>query len=218
VNQTITVETAYGESRALFLPDGSKVTLNSNSKIQYKPNNFSGSKREISLMGEAFFSVVHEKNRRSFVVHTDELQVEVLGTKFNVNSRRGKTRVVLQEGKVKLDLDSSKEPALLMKPGELVEFTEQKDVTVKKQVEAANYTAWRNNQLLFSSTSLREIAQMLEDNYGYKVQFTDPDLAERHFTGTSSSENLNELFEKLSIVFGMEIKQGSDTIIMRYKH
>lgn len=217
VDQTITIATSFGESRALFLPDGSKVTLNSNSSIQYNPNNFSQHAREVLLSGEAFFSIVHKSDDQSFRVHTNELHVEVLGTKFNVNSRRGTTRVVLQEGKVKLDLDSSSEPQMLMKPGDLVEFTEQSEITVTRQVDAADYTAWRNNQLVFARTSLREIAQLLEDNYGYSVKFEDPAMAERNFTGTSSSENLDELFEKLSIVFGLDIEEESGTLLIRYK-
>ena len=217
-HRTITFATAYGESRALFLPDSTKITLNSNSQIQYKPANFSYGQREVTLKGEAFFAVVHDAYDRNFLVHTDELHVEVLGTKFNVNSRRGTTRVVLQEGKVKLDLKSMNETPLVMQPGELVEFTERNETTVKKNVDVDNYSAWKNNRLVFSRTSLREIAQLLEDNYGYKVIFQNPEIGERNFTGTSSSENLQELFEKLSELFDLNIKQEENTLIIQYKN
>jgi transmembrane sensor len=216
-HRTITFTTAYGESRALFLPDSTKITLNSNSQIQYKPVNFSNGQREVTLKGEAFFAVVHDAYDRNFLVHTDELHVEVLGTKFNVNSRRGTTRVVLQEGKVKLDLKATDETPLVMQPGELVEFTEGNETTVKKNVDADNYSAWKNNRLIFSRTSLKEIAQLLEDNYGYRVIFQNAEIAERNFTGTSSSENLQELFEKLSVLFELKIKQEENTLIIEYK-
>lgn len=215
-HRTVTVLTAYGESRTLFLPDSTKVTLNSNSSIQYTPANFSGNRREVSLTGEAFFAVVHKPDHQNFVVQTGQLHVEVLGTKFDVNSRRGKTRVVLQEGKVKLDLNSVNKTPVIMRPGELVEFSDKDNTAVRKTVNAGNYSAWKNNRLIFSSTTLLEIGQLLEDNYGYKVVFENEEIAKRKFTGSSSSENLQELFQKLSLVFNLTIQRDANTLTIQY--
>lgn len=209
---TISVKTTYGESRALFLPDSTKVTLNSNSELRYKPGDFLRRERTVVLEGEGFFAVTHQRDQSNFIVHTDELNVEVLGTKFNVNTRRGKTQVVLQEGKVKLDMHGA---PMVMKPGELVEFGGSMESTVKRTVDTDNYSAWRNNRLVFSRTSLLEITQLMEDNYGYKVVLDDLALNERKFTGTCSSENLDELFEKLSIVFDLEIARSGNVITIQ---
>ena len=211
---SITITTTYGESRSLFLPDSTKVTLNSNSELAYSPFDFTRNNRSVQLKGEGFFAVTHQPDESNFIVRTSELHVEVLGTKFNVNSRRGKTQVVLQEGKVRLEMNGA---PMDMRPGELVESWGEQETAVKRTVESDNYSAWRNNHLVFSRTSLSEITQMLEDNYGYKVVLSDPELAERNFTGTCSSENLDELFEKLSIVFDLEITRSSSEIIMQYK-
>jgi ferric-dicitrate binding protein FerR (iron transport regulator) len=105
---------------------------------------------------------------------------------------------------------------MVMKPGELVEFRGGKR-PIRKDVDASNYSAWKNNKLVFSRTSLSEIAQLMEDNYGYTVIFEKPEIAERNFTGTSSSENLEELFEKISIVFELDIKQEAKTLTIQYK-
>ncbi|HTE31784.1 MAG TPA: FecR domain-containing protein [Chryseolinea sp.] len=215
-HRTVVVVTAYGESRTLILPDSTKVMLNSNSSIRYNTGDFTDSKREIWLNGEAFFAVVRKTNEQHFLVHTGQLHVEVLGTKFNVNSRRGKTRVVLQEGKVKLDLESKNKPPLYMRPGDMVEFSEKDKTPVKKTVDTNNYLAWRNNRLIFSSTSLLEIAQLLEDNYGYKVVFEEEEIANRKFTGSSPSDNLQELFQKLSIVFDLTIQQDMNILTIQY--
>jgi ferric-dicitrate binding protein FerR (iron transport regulator) len=211
---SITITTTYGESRSLFLPDSTKVTLNSNSKLAYSPYDFARHRRSVFLRGEGFFAVTHQDDERNFIVQTDELDVEVLGTKFNVNSRRGKTQVVLQEGKVKLDMSGA---PMMMAPGELVESTGKQETAVKRKVETGNYSAWRNNRLVFSRTNLSDITQLLEDNYGYKVVLREPALADRKFTGTCSSENLDELFEKLSIVFELEITQTANEITIQYK-
>ena len=210
----ISITTTYGESRALFLPDSTKVTLNSNSELRYTLGDFARHKRVVFIKGEGFFAVTHQADQSNFIVRTDELEVEVLGTKFNVNSRRGKTQVVLQEGKVKLDMSGG---PMVMKPGELVEFAGSRETTVKKKVDADNYSAWKNNRLVFSRTSLSEITQLLEDNYGYKVVLDDPELADRKFTGTCSSENLDELFEKLSIVFELDIRKSTNVISIQTK-
>jgi transmembrane sensor len=211
---SITITTTYGESRSLFLPDSTKVTLNSNSELAYSPYDFARHQRSVSLKGEGFFAVTHQEDKSNFIVHTRELYVEVLGTRFNVNSRRGKTQVVLQEGKVLLDMSGA---PMLMEPGELVESTGKHETAVKRKVDTGNYSAWRNNRLVFSRTSLTDITQLLEDNYGYKVVLREAELADRKFTGTCSSENLDELFEKLSIVFELEITQSANEITIQYK-
>lgn len=213
--RTIEISTAYGESRTLFLPDSSKVTLNSNSKVSYSTSLLSKANREVFLEGEAYFSVVHKEDDEKFVVHTGELNVEVLGTKFNVNSRRGNTKVILQEGKVKLNMigdDQNKD--LIMTPGEYVEFTQKGELT-RKTVDANNYLEWRNNRLVFVGTPLTEIAQLLEDNYGYEVTFESDSVRYRKFTGSSSSVEIEELLEKLARVYNLEVQRNGNKIVLR---
>jgi ferric-dicitrate binding protein FerR (iron transport regulator) len=215
-HRTITIRTAYGEARTLFLPDSTKVTLNSNSSLRFSRVDFTEQRREVWLDGEAFFAVVHKSNHQNFLVRTDQLNVEVLGTKFDVSSRRGKTRVVLEEGKVKLDLKSEFNKAVIMKPGELVEFSDKDKTPTRKTVDPTNYLSWKNNRLVFTSTSLLEIAHMLEDNYGYTVIFEDMEISKRKFTGSASSENVQELFQKLSIVFSLNIQKDNNRVVIRH--
>ena len=214
---TIMVQTAFGESRALFLPDSTKVTLNANSTLRYT-SDFNDKNREVWLDGEAFFAVVHKKDNQNFRVHTGELQVEVLGTRFNVNTRRGRSKVVLEEGKVKLDIpDGDKRSELIMEPGELVEVSKETKQVEKKKVEVSNYSSWRMNKLVFVATPLEEIAQLLEDNYGFKVRFKDEALKTQQFTGSADVDDLRELVDKLNKVFDMNIQQEGNDVIFQYK-
>jgi len=210
---TTVVRTTYGESRTLFLPDSTKVTLNANSVLRYA-SDFAAGEREVWLDGEAFFAVVHTRSNQRFLVHTAELQVEVLGTRFNVNSRRGRSRVVLEEGKVKLDLEEKnpRTPEVVLQPGELAEFSKSETTIGKKKVDANQYSSWRNNQLVFVSATLAEVGQMLEDNYGYTVEFRKEELKQRRFTGSASVEKLPELFQKLSRLFGLTITQDGKNV------
>lgn len=211
------VRTSYGESRTFFLPDSTKVILNANSTLRYFQYDFEGANRKVWLNGEAFFSVVHKKDNRNFLVHTPELQVEVLGTRFNVNSRRGKSRVVLEEGKVKLDIPLGGKSDLTMEPGEMVEYSRKEKNLSKKKVNTDSYSSWRNNQLVFVSTSLEEIARTLEDNYGYRVVFRDEKLKHERFTGSGSVDDLQGLFIKLNILFELNIHQEGNKLIIEKK-
>jgi transmembrane sensor len=213
--RTLEISTAFGESRTVSLPDSTKVTLNSNSKISFSPSLLSKGNREVFLEGEAFFSVVHKDNHEKFVVHTGELNLEVLGTKFNVNSRRGQTKVILTEGKVRLNIMSDKKQTnLVMAPGEYVVYSKKGELT-RKTMDANNYLEWRNNRLVFVGTSLQEIGQMLEDNYGYEVTFQNDSIMNRKFTGSSSAVEIEELLEKLSRVYDLKVEKNGNKVTLK---
>jgi transmembrane sensor len=215
---TVTIQTAYGESRTLFLPDSTKVTLNANSILRYAAD-FNKDTREVWLDGEAFFAVVHKENNQNFLVHTEELQVEVLGTRFNVNTRGGKSQVVLEEGKVKLAIHDSKESnaPMVMQPGDLVEVSRTTKQVMRKKVEAEYYSSWRQNKLVFVGTSLEEIARLLKDNYDYDVRFKNEDVAKLLFTGSAPVDDPQELLQILSKVFGLAVRQEGRSVIIERK-
>jgi transmembrane sensor len=202
---TVTIQTQFGESRSVLLPDSTKVTLNSNSSLRYAAD--FQSNRQVWLNGEAFFVVTHKSNDQNFRVHTNDVEVEVLGTKFNVNTRRGKSRIVLEEGKVKLALPSNATSPVMMKPGEMVEVSKENTRMERRTVDTGNYSSWRINKLTFVSTSLEEIAQLLEDNYGYTVTFGNDDLKKLEFTGSADVDDPGELLQKLARVFELTIVQ-----------
>src|SRR5690606_15777064 len=107
--------TGYGETRKINLPDGSLVVLNANSELKYESNWQQAPMREVWLQGEAFFEVVKTTEEKQFIVHTGSLDVEVLGTQFNVHNRHQKVQVVLSSGKVKLQ-PLERQESLLMNP------------------------------------------------------------------------------------------------------
>jgi transmembrane sensor len=214
VNRSVVVVTAFGESRSLFLPDNSKVTLNGNSSLRYHPFYFSSNSREVWLGGEAFFAVEHLSNQSDFSVHTDELAVKVLGTKFNVNSRRGKTQVVLAEGKVQLT--TSKE-MVVMKPGDLADVSSQTKAIRVRTVDVNDYTAWRSNRIVFKGSSLEDIGLWLEDSFGYTVIFEADELRQREFTGAAAADDIEGLLTTLSEVFELSIEKNEKTITIKRK-
>jgi transmembrane sensor len=201
-------QTAFGETRILTLPDGSTVTLNSNSSVRYAAQWPVGRTREIWLKGEAFFEVNERGTVRKdkFIVHTADAHVEVLGTKFNVNSHREVTKVALQSGSVKLSSNDRPETVMLT-PGDLALY-DPKAKTFK--VERANVTAqssWKERKLLFNNTSLREIGLIIEDTYGLKVTIADEQLAQRRVNGEIPIRDKAILFQALEQLYNLNITQ-----------
>ncbi len=220
LHPTRTISTPLGGLQSVTLPDGSTVALNANSRLRYARDWSPETPREVWLEGEAYFQVTKQRNARSrvkFTVHTGNVQVEVLGTAFDVHSRRGATRVVLTEGKVQLTGTTARVARpLVMQSGDLAALSESDTAFVRKRVTPDLYAAWRRNQLVFVSTPLAEVAQLLEDNYGLKVVFKDAALANEKFTATIRGRNPNVLLKVLAESFGLTVtRRGKHVTIDR---
>jgi len=213
--------TGYGQQRRLVLPDGSRVVLNANSTLETSATWGPKTGREVWLRGEAYFSVAHKAAPSvqniatapaplKFVVHTGSLDVSVLGTKFNVNSRDGSTQVVLDEGKVQLT--AAGQPAHLMKPGELVEFAPTRAAYTTRNVNTTHYTAWQAHRYVFDDTPLPEIARLLKNNYGYQVIVQDKALLSKKLTGEINTRNPDVLLYALSRSFNIRIEKQGKTL------
>jgi len=205
------VETKYGERRTIVLPDESTVVLNGNSKLKYSKN-WSGQTREVWIDGEGFFAVQHTKSHQKFVVHTGEgLNVEVLGTKFNVKSRKHGSEVLLTEGKVKLNVDNTESPVYL-NPGELA--TVKKNQLSKRVVEGIQYTSWVRSKLVFDKTQLLELAQILQDTYGMKVSFQDEAIKQRQLSGEISSASADDILFAIAETFKIKVTKMDDNSVI----
>ncbi len=204
--------TTYGETRTVLLPDGSEVMLNANSRMRYQAPTDRRPRREVWLEGEAFFKVVHldQPTPVPFLVHTPDLQVQVLGTAFNVNTRRGRTQVVLDQGSVALQLPSEETTSL--QPGELAEYTVQAPQVHKETVDPKRFTAWRDRRLTFDDTPLSEVALILEENYGVRVVFDDPALRNRRVTGEISAQKIDTILKALSTLFSISVERSGNTV------
>lgn len=205
-----TIVTAYGETKYVVLPDSTEVVINANSTLSYEITNKS---REVWIDGEAFFDVNHIKNNGdnvNFIVHADNADVEVLGTSFNVNSRREKVKVVLNSGEIKLSYSDS---TLIMAPGQMAEIYES-NATIK-QVNPSFYSAWKENKIKFESIPLSEIITMLEDNYGLQIEVkTEQNISQMHFQGTFLlDQDIHVFLEILAESFDFKLKKKDDKVI-----
>lgn len=162
-----TISTAYSEWKTLTLSDGSKVKLNANSEIKFAKDWESGENREVWLKGEAFFEVTKDVKGAKFTVITPDLNVEVLGTAFNIQSRGEQTEVFLQEGKVRLVMENEEE---ILKPGNFVEYSSAKNaITEFKEAASENITSWKDGSLILEDMPIGEILEKIQEIFGYEI-------------------------------------------------
>jgi transmembrane sensor len=211
----VTLSTGYGEQKNLILPDGSSVVLNGNTSIHYDQSWNETSDREIWIEGEGFFDVVHSKNHQRFIVHTNnDLSVQVLGTKFNVKVRRGKTEVMLEEGRVRLVRGTDeKVDTLTMKPGELAVIENGK--ILNGAVNSTRYTSWKNGKLYFDQTPLIEVAKILEDTYGFVVVFKKKSLVDRKLSGEIQAKKGKDILAAIRESLNIEITEDGRTLLFQ---
>jgi ferric-dicitrate binding protein FerR (iron transport regulator) len=210
----VEVRTAYGETQRVTLPDGSLAVLNSNSRLAYHADWPQGSAREVDLEGEAFFAVEkrgpnHQRDR--FVVHTAQVDVEVLGTKFNVDSRRPATKVVLEEGRVKL-ANRAQTTSAELAPGQLAAYDPATRRFALQRVNTRRYAAWKDRKLVFDDTPLAEVATILADTYGLEVVLADTALAQRRISGEIAATEKESLLKALGLVYDLRIVQQGTTL------
>jgi transmembrane sensor len=205
--------TAYGETKTITLPDSSTVILNSNSSLRLASNWDGKSEREVWLVGEAFFSVVHKINNQPFKVKTSQdVAIEVLGTTFNVY-HRNQTKIVLNSGLIQLSLPMVQaDEKIFMNPGELVEYDEKK--YIKRKVDPKIYTAWTENNLVLNRTSLRELTRMIRDNYGIEVEVNE-NLLDQTISGSMPVTNAESLLQQIAKAFRLKLVKEKGEIFMR---
>lgn len=214
-NQKVTINTPYGHLKTITLPDGSLVTLNANSKIKYDKSWDKDEIREVWIEGEAFLNVNHLhktgsiQNRDRFIVHTGGVNVEVLGTTFNVNDRRGRTEVALLNGKISLALNTGKGEQLILAPGDIAEYVDGK--LIKKPINVSEYSSWKDGKLYFNNVPVSKLFEYFEDIYGYKVVVDNPDILVKRISGTMSSKERDVLFRTIAVTLNIRITPKDDS-------
>jgi len=211
--------TSFGELKTITLPDQSQVTLNGNSSISYSGDWKENAIREVWIKGEGYFNVTHLnkdsnniKPGERFIVHCGDVNIEVLGTTFNVKARRGKTNVALITGKIRIDYTdlAAGNKTVIMAPGDYVEYAAQKLLVAKKLTKPAQVSTWRANELSFTDATLKEIAETLQDNYGYTVAVKDSNLLSLKIEGDISVNSVSDLLDVVATTLNIKIEQAAE--------
>lgn len=211
-----TLTTGYGEIRNMVLPDGSIVTLNANAVLQYDSITWNTNQREVWINGEAFFNVAPDAAGK-FIVHAgNALKIQVLGTRFNVVARTNDIRVILNSGKVKVDLSKGNtRQTVVLDPGEMADYTVATGMIQHISADTSQLTSWRNNQFIFRGSNLKDISKQIEEQFGVKVIFASPELANLQFTGTTPANDLGVMLTILEKTLDIKIDRSDNRITVR---
>lgn len=204
----------YGEKKLIVLPDSSKVWVNSGSIIIY-PEKFVGDTRTIYLNGEANFSVTKNPDKR-FIVSTNNLNIEALGTIFNVRAYLDlpKITATLEEGKIKVETKTGPVQSMILKPNEQIIYDNKTQYLSKQIVDAKRVAMWKDGYLIFQEASFGDILHAIEKRYDVVIHFDAGKYEGRTFTVRfSPEETLPETFDILKeIIRDFNYKIKSNTI------
>jgi len=202
------------------LADGTTVTLNAVSELKY-PANFSGNTREVYLSGEAFFDVQKDA-AHPFIIHTDKIQVKVLGTAFDVKAYKNDafTETTLIRGRVEIQLNNNSSQKFVLQPkdkfvlnnlkneGSMQRLTYYADEDPNNIIEIA----WINNMLTFKNIDFVSLLNQLERRYDVKIICKDENLKKQKFTGQFKYESISQVLSVLGMVVPFNYERKGQNI------
>ena len=212
-NQLITAEGSKGR---FTLPDGSIVWLNSGTKLTYL-DQFEGDKRLVSLNGGAYFEVVKDI-KKPFVVQMDQIDVEVLGTNFNISNYANKDvfETTLLSGRVKITGEAIKEEVTLL-PNQLFEYQRLSHKSNVKTVKANLYADWIKDRLVFDNQSLSDVFVSMEGWYNIKIECPEAFASKTKVSFTIRKESLEEILEAMTFIIPMKYNLTTNNVYVEPK-
>lgn len=206
-----------GKREQIILPDSSRVWLNSGSVLIY-PSTFIGQTRDVYLSGEGYFEV--EKNtEQPFIVKARTLNVEVLGTRFNILAYPEVKQIAttLEEGSVRVCLQDNDKKVYHLVPDEQLVYNIDSGIADIKQVISADYSDWREGGLLFDNYYFSDIIRILQRTYGVNVHLQtsiyNNNKITVHFNKNESLENIFMLLKEL--IPGLEYRIENKDIFLK---
>ncbi|MBS1318643.1 FecR family protein [uncultured Parabacteroides sp.] len=211
--QNFTVLAEKGQRAFITLPDSTKVWLNSDTKISY-PADYGLKERNVTLVGEAYFEVAKNPDKH-FIVEAKGMQVEALGTSFNVNAYQNDNKIIasLFSGSVRVSYDRH---MAILKPHESVKvdllnrsFSRYKDESMQ------NIALWRKNEITFDGESLEEITHIMSRLYNTTICIEDESLKKVCYIGTIRNNNLENFIDIINLTTPVVYENKGDTVFLR---
>ena len=205
-----------GASYQLVLSDGTKIYLNSDSELTY-PSLFNTDTREVTLRGEAYFEVTKDA-KRPFIVKTEDVDVKVLGTCFNVMAYESENTVeaTLVSGSVCVTANKTER---IITPNEQFSFNKEKQTIAVATVNTEEYTSWMSGKYIFKNTTLEEILTKLEHWHHINVNFENESLKEIRFSLAIERETpLQQIINIINYTTEAELEIDNNSInVKKYK-
>ncbi|MBR9855724.1 MAG: DUF4974 domain-containing protein [Algicola sp.] len=191
----------------LVLSDGTRVNLNSGTRIKFPVMFPEKGNREVFIHGEAYFDVTKD-NERPFIVNSGDVRVSVLGTEFNFSSYDSQNEVatVLVEGSVRLNPNSNLNESTLLVPGDKGAWSRSKGEMEVEQVNTSLYTGWKNGEVVFRNTSFPELLETLERVYDVDIKNANDNIINQTFNArfNRNVERIEDVLNGLQVIAPFE--------------
>ena len=208
------IQASKGQKAHIMLPDSSSVVLNGGTTLVYADNFLSD--RTVVLTGEALFEVRKKSNGGQFIVKTPSIDIEVVGTKFNVQaySEDSEIEIALVEGEIDLSQSGSFISSLL--PGQVATLNKQNNTIEKRSENVSKIIAWASDELIFEDRTFEEIATYLERWYGVEIELQESLKMQHSYTFSVKTESLRELLNLISLITPIDYKiDGKNVKILK---
>ena len=204
--------------REVVLPDGSVVTLNSNSTLFY-PSAFKGNTREVTIKGEAFFDI-QPNAAKPFIITAGQASIKVLGTSFNVNAypENDLVEVIVKTGKVEVTNrdGNTKESQVILIPGEKGTLIKPDNKLHKTINENPNYNAWFTHDLIFENANMDKVIACLNKSYHITIEAISPEINELNLTAHfRDDQSVNYILDVITATFNLELSVEDDKYLLR---
>lgn len=193
------------------LKDGSVIYLANNTTFSY-PNQFNKKERKVSLKGEAFFDI-YPNPKQPFLIETDQVVIEVLGTAFNVKTENdSQFELIVERGKVKVTLKSDPSKYQVVLPGEKI--TTNGDQLLKSKTDNSAYSLWKTKRMQFKDETLNNIISVINKNYNSNIQLESQKLKDLKLTVTFYNNSLKEITHLICLSLNLSAETKSDSTIV----
>jgi ferric-dicitrate binding protein FerR (iron transport regulator) len=225
--------TAKGQKSTFIMEDGTRVTLNADSKLEYSKD-FAQKNREVYLTGEAFFDV-HADAVKPFIIHTSKMDIKVLGTAFNVKSYPDDafTEATLIKGSIEVTVNDNPAEKIILRPSQKLVLNSDRDSTKRKisirdltpNVTSMTYfsqkkdsvvmeTSWLQNKLVFQDEDFGSLARRMERYYNISIHFNRVGYRQLRFTGILEGETISEALNALHLTENFNYRIEDSTIVI----
>lgn len=204
------IKAAFGTQTRIQLPDGSVVFLNSGSTLRF-PNSFIGkTSRDVELIGEGYFNVKKD-NTLPFIVTAKKIQIEVLGTSFNVTAYQNEpsATIALVEGSIRVGKTNKNHTieTFQMRKNQVCIFDSSKSsFKIKNEANLNRYIAWTEGKIVFFNDYVNTVVSKLENWYNVDIEINDKEIEKYRFTGTFINEPIEQVLNILSLTSNMQYK------------
>ena len=204
LNKKIT--TNFGEIKEITLPDGSELTLYSNSRLSWNRLNFKN-RRIVQLDGEANFKIKHNAKATKFKVQSkNEVTIVVYGTEFRFFTRKRGSKIELNKGLIKLHYkEGENKKTIALTPGESISLNNKNKLTQRIKFNPLRNIEIKKHRFVFDNTPLSELKNLIPENVGLGIVIKDKEIEKLTLSGTYTGNSLNDLINSLSAVTGLNI-------------